>query len=258
METKTKTLFTASVISLACLLCVFSVGLASYVIMGTPENQSSNVSVTVDETTPLLSFGEVSASGKVVFGPTSGNTEGTITDDSDNTDDTESLTLSISFTVTAASSFSGYLTFSIAPETENYSGYVQSGYILDPVAGETYSDVGSMINVVTIDSSSATAKDYTPASPTSTSAGVNTTVSSSNSGDSTISLSVSLTVTYGWGAYFDYMNPALADEQANPTHTPREMIQALETMYSDFYDGSPSLKLDAQISGRMDSAASSD
>ncbi len=267
MEKKTKTLFTASVIACACLLCLFSVSLATYVIGGTVEDQSSNISVTVEETTSSLSFTDLSADGKVVFGPTKGNTSGSITDESamqetseeDETSseaatDTESLTVSVSFKVSASSSFSGYVTFSIEPEeADNYSDYVKNGYILDPVAGSTSSNVGNGINVVTINNGSATALECSPSDDVA-SVGVKSVVSDSSTSDGSLSFSVSLTITYGWGEYFDYMNPALADEQENPTHTPLDMITALKTMYSDFYKGSSDFKLDARIGGRVDAS----
>ncbi len=267
MEKKTRTLFIGSVIAFASLLCVSIIGVSAYIITTDIESKSSNVSVQIEETGEAsLSISNAAADGNIIFGPTAGNEDGVIKD-SGVSGEQESLTTTISFSVSALTEFQGYVTFSIEPEDTTstaysaiFANYVQNGYLLDPVAGATYSDVGSLIDVVSINNGSVAGIDHTLVSPQGK-FGVEKSVSSvTTSTDlTTISFTVDLTVTYGWGTYFTYMNPAEADDDGvTPNNSAADMKSVLDTMYSAFYDSETTtsyLNLGAVIGGRIDETA---
>ncbi len=247
MKKKTVRSIVSSLILSLSLFCVFSIGYSSYVVSTSIKDSDSNISVTASEVVDKrIDIEDLTVSGSIVYGPTGGNYEGEIFDDGEGS--TESLTATISFTVKTTTTFSGDITFSIAPSStsaSNYASALTAGYILDPIAGSDSTKVGSTLSVASISDGSI------QSTASSTGVGVSTTVETSESdseSDTSVSADITLTVTYGWGEYFDYMNPALADEQGKPTHDSSEMITALKSLNGSL----SSFTLDAVIGAKAD------
>ncbi len=242
------------------LFCVFAIGYGSYIVAGYGMSSTSGtVSVTASEVIDnRMTIGDLTVDGNIVFGPSDGNNKGNIIDDG--AGNPENLSTTISATIETTTTFSGAITFSIAPDSTDtslstaYSSAISSGYITDPIAGEGNGDtvVGDTINIVNVSSGSATGVTINPIDG-NTSVGVSAVVSGSSTSGTTFTFTVTITVTYGWGTYFTYTNPAEADELNSPNYTYSQMISALDTMYSNL--GS-SFNLTAVIGAEVDATAS--
>ncbi len=237
----------APIIAVLTCVSIAGIGYASWYVIGDAIlTKDSNVDVIGADIEDISSveIGDITVTGSVVFGPSANDTAGNIVDteaDSETATQQESLSFTASFNLTTTSDFSGSLYLMLAPSSDiadSYTTFVSNGYILDPVAGSSYANIGSRLDIVSVSSgvASAAITSYTPSS--SSTAGISN-VSVTETETSYV-YSISFTATFGWGSYFDYLNPSKAEEEDTPTNTIENILNAISEIGTAFPTSSDS------------------
>ncbi len=263
MTKRTKKIIGSVAAVLACGLIIgVGYGAWGYIsgnLAGGDVNNSSNIDVIAGDTEDVkMKITSLAADGRIVFGPYIGDSSGYILDEQV-AEEQESLTATVSFTITTSTTDTGNIYFNLTPSqnADDYSTYVNDGYILDPIAGATSDDIGTDVIIATFaygvasvgstyNEGSKVVSSNTVYSVTGQSAGYTVSIDNTKVEDTVFTFDVTITLTFGWGAEFGYMNPSKYEEQDGVTSS--DVLDAITAMYDSF--NTNNLKFSSSVFGR--------